>query len=160
MAKRRSGSANFKVKGLDDLLENLGGLSKNTYSIMKASLYPGAGILADEVKRRCPDPELAAHIDIARMATNGGNVDTAVMFTGYDSSHTTSQFPKGIPWAMKAAIYESGTSDRFTKHGNLYRGGITKKHRFLRPALFATKKKVEEAMREELTERITKSMEG
>ena len=155
MAKKRTGSASFKVNGLDDLLKNLGGLSKNTYSVMKATLYPGAGVLADEVKRRCPDPELASHIDITRMSTKGGKVDTAVVFTGYDSSHTTSQFPKGIPWAMKAAIYESGTSERFTKHGNLYRGGITKKHRFLRPALFATKKRVEEVMREELIKRIT-----
>lgn len=147
MAKKRG----FNVEGLDDLIDKLDGLSKNTYSVMKATLYPGAGILADEIRRRCPDPDVAAGVDIVRMTAQGGKVDTAIVFTGYDKN--------GVARALRAAIYESGTSDRFTKKGHLYRGGITKKIKFISGAVKAIRERVTEIMRYELTKRMKESME-
>lgn len=142
----------------DELTAKLNSLQKGAYSILKASLYPGAGVLADEIKKACPDPNLADALSIVKMDQEGGRVSTAIVFAGYDSNHTTSQYPKGVPWPLMAAIYESGTSDRYTKK-NLARGQIGKKYGFIRKAVNAARARSNTAMQDEMDKQINRIME-
>lgn len=149
MARRKSGSTQFSVEGLDDLIDKLDGLSKGTYSVLKASLYPGAGVLADEIRRRCPTESLKNALTITKMLQGNGAVSAAITFGGYDEN--------GFPLPELAAIFESGTSDRHTSKG--YGRGKVKKRPFLRPAVNAAKDRVAEAVREEMEKQINKIME-
>lgn len=159
MAKRSSKkSRECSLEITDELTERLDSLQHGAYSILKASLYPGAGVLADEIKKTCPDPDLADALSIVKMDQEGGRVSTAIVFAGYDSNHTTSQYPKGIPWPLMAAIYESGTSKRYTKK-NLARGKIGKKYKFIRKAVEAARARVNAAMQDEMDKQINRIME-
>ena len=159
MAKRSSKkSRECSLEITDELTAKLNSLQKGAYSILKSSLYPGAGILADEIKKTCPDPNLADALSIVKMDQEGGRVSTAIVFAGYDSNHTTSQYPKGVPWPLMAAIYESGTSERYTKK-NLARGKIGKKYGFIRKAVNAAKARANAAMQDEMDKQINRIME-
>ena len=150
MAKRKkSGSTQFRVEGLDDLIEKLNTLTKGAYPLLKATLYPGAGLLADEIRKRCPTESLRNALTISKMRLSGGEISAAITFGGYDEN--------GFPLPELAAIFESGTSDRSTRAG--YARGKVKKHPFMRPAVNAAKERVTEAMREEMEKQINKIME-
>lgn len=146
----------FTFEGMSDLVKKLDKIS-DVYPIMKETLYDGAGILADEIKKRAPDV-VKKSIAISKMDSGGGKVNTAVVFAGYDESHTTSQFPNGVPYALIAAAYESGTSERSTKLG--YGRGSMNKHPFVRPAMKACEKRASQAMQKKLDEKINDIMEG
>lgn len=152
MAKRQ-----FKCDGLDELISKLDKLT-DAYPLLKASLYDGAGILADEIKRRCPTEELKKSVSIAKFDQGNGRVGTAVVFAGYDSTHKTKQFPNGVPNALIAATYESGTSIRSNGKGK-NRGAI-KKHPFIQPAIRACRERANNAMQKQLDEQISNIMEG
>ena len=155
-SSKKSRECSFEFN--DELTVRLGNLQRGAYSILKASLYPGAGVLADEIKKACPDPTLANALSIVKMDQDGGRVSTAVVFAGYDASHVTKQFPKGVPWPLMAAIYESGTSDRYTKK-NLARGQIGKKYGFIRKAVNAARARSNTAMQDEMDKQINRIME-
>lgn len=150
MAKRQ-----FSVTGLDKLISKLDKLT-DIYPVLKASLYDGAGILADEIKKRAPDV-VKPSISISRMDKGNGRVTTAIVFAGYYDKHKTTQFPNGVPYSMLAAVYESGTSERSTASG-FNRGSVTK-HPFIRPAINACKERAANAMQEQMDEQIKTIME-
>ena len=150
MAKRQ-----FTVTGIDKLISKLDKLT-DIYPVLKASLYDGAGILADEIKKRAPDV-VKPSVSISRMNTKNGGVSTAIVFAGYYEKHRTKQFPNGVPYSLLAAVYESGTSERSTANG-FNRGKFTK-HPFIRPAINACKERAEKAIQEQMDEQINKIME-
>jgi len=125
-----------------DLTAKLGGLAANSYSILKQTLYPGAGALADEIKKRLSGHkrtgDLADSVTIVQMDQNGGKVNTAVIFAGYDEN--------GVPNAIKAAVLESGSSKQ-------------KKTPFIRPAVAAVRARSAMLMQERLDEIINAEME-
>ena len=132
--------------GLDEYVKKLEKMAspKKVDAMIKASIFPGAGIYADEVRRR-----LAAHEDtgdllssmfLARMENEKGYIYTQIGFAGYDRN--------GVANALKANALESGTS----------RG--QPKTPFVRPAANATKGKIEAAMAAEFDARIKEIMEG
>lgn len=144
----------FTFEGLSELVKNLDKLS-DVYPIMKEALYDGAGILADEIKKRAPEV-LKDSISISKMDAGGGKVNTAVTFAGY-SDHKTKQYPNGVPYGLIAAAFESGTSERSTKNG--YNRGEFGKRPFIRPAMKACQDRVRDAMQKTLDERINDIME-
>ena len=150
MAKRQ-----FQYDGLDELIGKLDKLSE-AYPVLKASLYDGAGILANEIKQKAPDI-LKKSISVSRMDTGNGKVNTAIVFAGY-SDHKTKQYPNGVPYAVIAAAFESGTSERHTSKG--YSRGVFKKRPFIQPAIKTCQERAREAMQKQLDEQINDIMEG
>ena len=128
----------FECDGMADVIAKLGGIREESYRILKAALYEPAGILADEIRKHAKSHDrtgnLARSITIAQFKTNGGVVDTAVVFAGYDE--------KGVPNAVKAAALESGTS----------RG--QKKTPFIAPAIKAARARMTAAMQEEFNKQV------
>ena len=137
---RRNRDVDFEVDS--NLTAKLGGLAENSYTILKQALYPGAGALADEIKKRLSGHhrtgDLADSVTIVQMDQNGGQVNTAVIFAGYDEN--------GVPNAIKAAVLESGSSKQ-------------KKTPFIRPAVAAVKARSTILMQERLDEIINAEME-
>ena len=137
--------AKFKFEGLSEYVRNLNRLAdpKRAEGMLKASVYPGAGIVADEIRHNLEahsrTGDLASSLFLAEMQNENGFVFTQIGFAGYDRN--------GVPNAIKAAVLESGSS-RQTKTP------------FIRPALKSTKDKAEAAMAAELDSRINQLMEG
>lgn len=107
--------AKFKFDGIDkyvDALEKIGG--KNTESVLKYAVYPGAAVVADAVRAALESHrdsgELARSISLADMRNDNGYVNTKITFAGYDSEKPSKRFPQGVPNAVKAASLESGNS--------------------------------------------------
>lgn len=99
--------AKFKFEGIEDYtasLEKIGG--KNTEKVLKYAVYPGAAVIADEVRKSAEQykdtGDLLASLTLTPMRNDDGYVNTLLMFPGYDS--------KGTPNPLKANALESGTS--------------------------------------------------
>ena len=150
------GKRQFTFDGTDELVNKLTKLT-DIYPVLKASLYDGAGVLADEIKKRAPEV-LKKSISVSKMDNGNGKVTTAVVFAGYDNTHPTKQFPSGVPYALIAAAYESGTSERKTQKG--YGRGSVTKHPFIRPSVKACEDRAKAAMQEQMDEQIKTIMEG
>jgi len=137
--------AKFDFKGLDEYVRKLNRLAdpKRAEGMIKAAVYPGAGIVADEIRHNLEQHsrtgDLASSLFLSVMENEGGYIYTQIGFAGYDRN--------GAPNAIKAAVLESGSS-RQTKTP------------FIRPALKSTKDKAEAAMAAELESRINQLMEG
>lgn len=132
--------AKFEFKGIDkyiDTLQKLGG--KNTESILKYAVYPGAGIAADAIRSEIEanhreTRDLAKSLTLTSMRNDNGFVNTKVSFGGYDRN--------GVPNALKAAALESGTSR-----------GIKATH-FISKTVKSVSERAEEAMQKALDEKI------
>ena len=106
--------AKFKFTGIEkyvDSLEKIGG--KNAESILKYAVYPGAAVVADAIRAEIEtnhkvSGDLAKSLSLATMRNEDGYVNTKISFAGYDE--------KGVPNALKAAVLESGRSDRDGTH--------------------------------------------
>lgn len=106
--------AKFKFTGIEkyvDSLEKIGG--KNAESILKYAVYPGAAVVADAIRAEIEtnhkvSGDLAKSLSLATMRNEDGYVNTKITFAGYDE--------KGVPNALKAAVLESGRSDRDGTH--------------------------------------------
>ena len=149
---RKNRNMSFEVDS--DLSARLGGFAKNTYTVLKATLYPAAGLLADEIRKNLASQQderfyksLVDSITIVGMKQDGGRVSTAVVFVGYDKNVKTKKYSSGVPNALWAAILESGTSKR-------------PKEPFIRPAVNAVRERAEAAMKEEFQNQINNIMEG
>ena len=100
--------AKFDFKGIDDYTVALGRIGgKNTISILKYALYPGASVVADalraEIESNHKDSgDLADSLSLATMRNDSGYINTKIVFADYDR--------KGVANALKAAALESGTS--------------------------------------------------
>lgn len=132
--------AKFEFKGIDkyiDSLQKLGG--KNTESILKYAVYPGADVVADAIRSEIESNhketgDLAASLTLTTMRNDNGFVNTKVSFAGYDRN--------GVPNALKAAALESGTSR-----------GIKATH-FISKTVKNVSEKAEQAMQKALDEKI------
>ena len=106
--------AKFKFTGIEkyvDSLEKIGG--KNAEGILKYAVYPGAAVVADAIRAEIEtnhkvSGDLAKSLSLATMRNEDGYVNTKISFAGYDE--------KGVPNALKAAVLESGRSDRNGTH--------------------------------------------
>lgn len=144
------GKRNIDFEVSSDLSEKLGGLAQNSVSILKRCLYPAAGALADEIRKRAEPHDrtgaLAKSITIAEMRNDNGTVNTVVFFNGYDTSHKSKSYPNGVPNAIKAAALESGTSKQ-------------RKTPFIAPAVKAVRERSIALMQEQLDQEIEKGMQ-
>ena len=160
--------------GLDKYIEELNKLAKNTSEVLGKSIYVGAGIVADEVRKNIEkipvsnssrrgtqsDPidtitsaqktGLLQGFGISGMATRDGIMNVKLGFEGYNSQVATTSVK--AKWTDKrqanimiARSVEGGTSFR-------------KKHPFVAPAVRATRKKAEAAMAEQLDKEIEAAM--
>ena len=160
--------------GLDKYIEELNKLAKNTSEVLGKSIYVGAGIVADEVRKNIEkipvsnssrrgtqsDPidtitsaqktGLLQGFGISGMATRDGITNVKLGFEGYNSQVATTSVK--AKWTDKrqanimiARSVEGGTSFR-------------RKHPFVAPAVRATRKKAEAAMAEQLDKEIEAAM--
>lgn len=156
--------------GLDKYVEELNKLAKNTSQVLGKSIYVGAGIVADEVRKNIEkipvsnssrrgtqsDPidtitsaqktGLLQGFGISGMATRDGITNVKLGFEGYNSQVATTSVK--AKWTDKrqanimiARSVEGGTSFR-------------RKHPFVAPAVRATRKEAEAAMAEQLDKEI------
>lgn len=160
--------------GLDKYVEELNKLAKNTSEVLGKSIYVGAGIVADEVRKNIEkipvsnssrrgtqsDPidtitsaqktGLLQGFGISGMATRDGITNVKLGFEGYNSQVATTSVK--AKWTDKrqanimiARSVEGGTSFR-------------RKHPFVAPAVRATRKEAEAAMAEQLDKEIEAAM--
>lgn len=156
--------ARMQVKGLEEYALKLSKLGQQEGEIAAKAVYGGAGIVADEIKKRLEsnlnDPSSVAKSGdgVFKNATNEPTGDllesfgispirvfadmdtsTKLGFDGYDRN--------GVPNQLKARAMESGTS-------------TLRKRPFVRPAVNATKKPAQTKMGEIVDEETKKIMGG
>ena len=150
--------AKAETISIDNFLKDLDTRSKEFKDMAGRSLYEGAAILADELRRIIEDlPErkgsvkkgemargvtpqqkkaLLDHMGVARMQNNDGTYDIKIGFQGYDDDRTKA-YPQGHPVSMIARSVESGTS-------------WLQKTPFIKPARDRSQKRAEAAMTDAL----------
>ena len=142
--------AKMTVRGLDNIVNELGNMAGKGEAVAKMALYEGAAIVADEIKKNISElpvdtprwlksgdeysvivaqdkRDLAKSLGIAEFERDVDGVRTVIGFAGY-GSHRTKKYSRGLPMAMIARSIESGSS-------------VRKKHPFVKPAVNATRKK-------------------
>lgn len=148
--------AKVKTVGVDDFLGELDNLQSNASEVVGKMIYKGAGIVADEVRRRIqmiPEREvystssghrhnrgitdaerqgLLDSLGISKARNDSGFVNVRIGFDGYNSN-VTKAYPQGHPNSMVARSIESGTS-------------WLAKTPFIAPAVSATKGTAENTM--------------
>jgi hypothetical protein len=130
-------------KDNDHLAEMLSRMGSEGKNILKKAVYAGAGITADEVRKRLEGVleggtgELASSLGISKFKDKFGTVHTFVGFSGYDSM--------GVPNILNARVIESGRSD-----------SKKKKRPFFRPAIKAAAPAAEKAMADTVEKEIKK----
>lgn len=156
---------------LDALERNLRRLGSESGIVAKVSLYDGAKIAADALRKnvdnleRVPDIEaihaarrreptlisvsqkngLRNGLGISKMKTEANSVYTTISFHGYNTV-TSPKWPGGQPNALIAASCEKGSSRM-------------QRQRFIEPALSANRSAILRAMIRTATETITKILE-
>ncbi len=136
--------ASFKYSGLDDYIKSLERIGpKGSVGVLKYAVFEGAKIAADALREEIEmnhsaSGDLARSLTLTKMRNESGYINTSISFAGYDH--------KGVPNALKAAVLESGRSDRKGTHF------ISKTLKSVRPA-------VEEAMSNALDKKIEEIME-
>lgn len=156
--------AKISFPELDAYISRLSKLYKDTEPIVKAAVYEGAGIVADEIKKgleslpiqeqddgtppyakkgwplygvtRTQKEDLIEGFGLAPIKNEGGEIQTKAGMDGYGRTKTPS-YPKGVPNALLMRGIESGTSFR-------------KKNPIFRKAANAAKKRAEEKMSESI----------
>lgn len=155
--------AKFEIGALDEYLEKLNNItdSQRTRVIIGASLYEGAKIATDEIRKeidKFPTVDnshygmtkeekeaLQEGLGIAQMQYVAGDYNVKVGFDGY-AKKKTKKHPKGIPIPLIARSFISGTSFR-------------PKNDFVRRAVNRVRKKTIDKMNETINEKIKKEME-
>ena len=140
--------AKFKWN-MGDYIETLKKLDTDTNGMIKAAVYEGAAVIADEIKASIPvdSGELKRSMGLSKITTKKGYTYTKVKFNGYDEKKKSSAFPRGVPNAVKAASLESGNS----------RG--QKATHFISHAVKRAKSAAIQAMSKKFDEGIEKAME-
>lgn len=126
--------ARMQVKGLDEYSEKIRKLSKDSNYIIEKSVYNGAGVVANAIKKGLQDlpidnrfgttenklhgvsrrqkSDLIDSMGLAPIEHNiSGYVNTKVGWDGYGST-PTNKYPKGVPNQLLMRSVESGTSFR------------------------------------------------
>lgn len=136
--------AKMRFDGLDEYIRVLNRLANpaRAEGAIKAAIYPGAGIVADEIRKGAEahdrTGDMSSSMTIHAMRNEDGYIYAQIGFVGYDRY--------GTPNALKAYGIESGSS-------------TSDKRPFIRPAVKRTKEKAEAAMAAELDEQIKRLME-
>lgn len=168
-------AADFKVTGLKELCDQLDQMAVNAYPILKGTLFVGARVLFDAIKKNL-DPhykpskvtrsgsfeenskeykrkyeidrtgELVRSMGLSKMRVNGTTVDIVIGFAGTDA--------KGVPNAIKAAALESGTY-----HVDKGSAEWQKPTPFIRPAVKSCKRIADGEMQEEFLNQISHYVE-
>lgn len=118
--------AKINTSGVNEYITMLNKLSRGVEPIAKEALYDGADVVADAIKasltqaiasnasgrrargdKRVNTGGLVDSMFIAKMRNDGGYINTAIGFAGYDKN--------GTPNALKASALESGTSNGIRK---------------------------------------------
>lgn len=157
--------AKMTIRGMEEYTRKLSKLGEQQEEVSKKAVYSGAGIVADEIKRRLEinlqDPsylgsqkggirkneyyeqtgDLLDSLGIAPIQVAFGDLGTStkVGFDGYDKH--------GVPNQLKARAMESGTS-------------TMQKRPFVRPAVNASRKKAQVSMGKVVEEEIKKIIGG
>lgn len=165
--------AKLELVGFDEYIRKIEALEGSTVAVCKASVYPGAAILADQLRAsvgalptisdaqalgnyRKGDPNpclsksqkagLAASLGITSISRQkGGKIQASVGFSGYNSVRTK-HFPKGQPNAEVARSLEKGASNLIQDN-------------FVYRTVKAAKPAILEAMEKECNAQIEKLME-
>lgn len=120
--------ARFEIKALDEYIDMLRKLEREkVVSIIQASIYDGAGIIADEIKKeleglktgksakdgvtQTEKKDMIEGFGISPMQFRNGVHDVKIGFDGYGSK-PTKKYPKGVPIPLTARSIISGTSFR------------------------------------------------
>ena len=153
------------VKGAEEFSAKLAGLAGNdVITVMKAAVYAGAEIIADQVKAEIQNlPEQSGYmpegkkrnvigtndkrmmqerLGISHMKAEGDKVSLAVGFNGYND-RPTKKYPRGVPIPLIARSIESGSS-------------VREKNPFIRRAFNACKSRAQAAMNEAADKEIQK----
>lgn len=161
----------IELKGFDELEAKLEALGEKSDEIIKKSLYAGAGVIADSVKKNiealptedarwlkdgerydvCTSSQkeaMASRFGISPMEDKGDSIDALIGFddAGYIGK-PTKKFPKGMPVKLLARSIESGSS-------------VRQKHPFFRIAVNNSKKAAVEKEKSTASEEIQKIMKG
>lgn len=154
--------AKMEIKALDEYIGLLKGLEREkTQTIIEHSIYDGAAIVADEIKKeidglmvnRNPHKgvskedkeDLKRGFGIAPMQFKSGEHNVKIGFDGYGHKTNSGKYPKGVPIPLIARSIISGTSFRT-------------KNDFVRRAVNRVKKKAIEKMDETINEEFKKEM--
>lgn len=143
--------ATLKTVGVDEYIGELTAILDNSTETAGRMVYQGAGIVADELKRRIQQiPERSGEgsrqrgitdieraglndsLGISRIRNDEGFYNEKIGFDGYNN-FVTKKYPKGHPNSMVARTIESGTS-------------WLQKTPFIAPAVSASRGRAEEAM--------------
>ena len=150
--------AKATVLSVDNFIKDIDTRTAAFHQIAGKSLYVGAGIIADALRKNIENlPERAPRLKngeisrgvtkyqkeallkgmgISKMRNNDGTYDIKIGFQGYDDEKTKA-YPKGHPISMIARSVESGTS-------------WLQKTPFIRPAYDKAHASAEEAMKKEI----------
>lgn len=159
--------AKVKTVGIDAFMDELDNIEQASSGVAGQMVYKGAGIVADEVRKRIsmiPEREvydtssghkhtrgitdveragLTETLGISKVRNDSGFYNVRIGFDGYNNN-VTKEYPKGHPNSMVARTIESGTS-------------WLAKTPFIAPAVAATKHTAEKAMESIFDNGITKS---
>ena len=154
--------ATLRFRGLDEYLQKLQRLQKNTPGLLTRITYEMAGIIADEVKRNIdslsaePDTEaLKAYaegrkapltISQKRGLQQGFGISPMEESDDGYNDTKTNKYPRGQPNVMIARSLESGSS-------------VRDKHPFVRPAVNRKRKEAEQRAQQMINEALSEEME-
>lgn len=161
--------AKFTVgKGLDEYLQQLENLQDRTDGLAGRAIYEGAKIVADKIRaniealpvqsgpvkktkkgyRRDPTQVekdgLLAGLGVSKKRVKDGFINVKIGMDGYNS-HVTEKYPQGHPNAMVLRSIEAGST-------------YMKRHRVVNNAVFATRDKAEEAMKQVIEQGIEETV--
>lgn len=138
--------AKIRFAGLEEYERRLSQLQTGSREIAGKAIYAGAEIVADAIRTKIQSlpsktgttkQGLLEGFGIAPLQDDSGYLNVKTGFNGYNA--------KGIPNALMARLFESGTSK-------------VPKHPFVRPAVNASQKQAEAKMAEVLDQEIKKIM--
>lgn len=162
--------AKFTFKAAEEYSVKLSNISSGYEEIAKEAVYEGAKVVADKIRgnlekleedkfrmlkkgeqfsgvSRKQKEDLLSSLGITPIKKDKeGNINAKIGFDGY-GKYPTKKYKKGTPNKLLARVVESGSTVRL-------------KTPFVRPAVNATKKNVQEKMNETIEEGIKKKMEG
>lgn len=139
--------AKIRFAGLEEYERQLSQLQTGSREIAGKAIYAGAEIVADTIRTNIQSlpsktgttkQGLLEGFGIAPLQDDSGYLNVKTGFNGYNA--------KGIPNALMARVFESGTSK-------------VPKHPFVRPAVNASRKQAEAKMAEVLDQEIKKIMD-
>lgn len=163
-------SENVKVRmevggGIDQFISDLNRLDANVEEMSKRSIYEGANVLANAIRKNIERLQVGEHVKgeksairltdyekkgmldglgVASMKQTGQIIDTKIGMHGYNK-HKTKKYPQGQPNAMIARSVEKGTSFR-------------KPQPFIQPAVEQYRNEAENAMSAEFDRQIGQIM--